>query len=331
MTFQDSWILLFLPLVIGFLLLAHRRRQNPALQFPTGEFLDPIPASWRVKLFRFLPLLRVLSVALVVLALGRPQWVLQERKTFREGVDILLALDVSGSMLAEDFQVGVKRESRLDAVKRVVSEFVRGRPEDRMGLIAFAAHAYPLCPLTRDHEWLLGTLEGVHVGMIQDNTALGSGLSSALNRLKETPAKGKVVVLLTDGRNNAGKVSPLVAAAAARALNVTVHTVGAGSQGPVPYPMKDPLGGRIYKNMKLDIDEEVLKAIASQTGGRYFRATDMDKLKETFKEIDRLEKTPLEEKVYHERQELFPLFLIPGLILLTLEMILRHSIFRTIP
>jgi Ca-activated chloride channel family protein len=169
------------------------------------------------------------------------------------------------------------------------------------------------------------------VGLIEDNTALGSGLSSALNRLKETPAKGKVVVLLTDGRNNTGKISPLAAAAAARALNITVHTVGSGSQGLVPYPVKDPLGGKIYKTMKLDIDEEVLKAIASQTGGRYFRAVDMDTLKETFKEIDRLEKTPLEEKVYQERQELFSLFLIPGLILLILEMILRNSIFRTVP
>ena len=331
MSFHDPWFLFLIPVAAGLLWLSHRRKKSPGVRFSSGELLRGLHESIRIKLSRNIILLRIFSSLLIVLALARPQTLIEESTRKAGGIDIILAVDVSTSMLAEDFEIGLKRMNRIEAVKGVIKDFVRGRKDDRIGMVVFAARAYPLCPLTRDHEWLLQNLDRAESGMLDDGTALGSGLSSALNRLRYTPAKGKVIILLTDGRNNAGKIDPLAAAAAARALKIKVYTIGAGSKGPAPYPLKDPFGRTIYKPLHLEVDENTLKLIALQTEARYFRATDTTALREIFKEIDRLERTPVEEKVYYARAELFHFFLVPGMVLLFLEFIFRNSFLRKIP
>jgi Ca-activated chloride channel family protein len=270
-------------------------------------------------------------VFLIIFALARPQSPLEESKIQTKGIDIVLALDVSTSMLAEDFTLGGKRQNRLAVVKDVVKDFIKGRQNDRIGMVAFAARAYTVCPLTLDYGWLFENLERVKIGMVEDGTAIGSGLSSALNRLQDTRAKSKVIILLTEGRNNAGKISPLTAAEAAKALKVKVYTIGAGTRGLAPYPVKDFFGNKIYQPIKIDLDEETLTRIALKTEAKYFRATDTKSLREIYKEIDKLEKTPIEEKGYLEYKELFSTFLISGLGLLFLEIILNNTILRKIP
>lgn len=296
MSFKNPSFLILLPMVWGLLIWGSRKAKIPGLRFSSGELLKGVPESLRVKLSKRTILMRILTSTLVLFALARPQWITEETTIQTEGVDIIFAVDVSTSMLAEDFQMGTKRVNRLEAVKEVIKEFIRGRKSDRMGMVAFAARAYPVSPLTRDYDWLLENLERVNVGMIEDNTALGSGLSSALIRLKDTPSKEKVVILLTDGRNNAGMISPTTAASVARALKIRIYTIGAGSKGPAPYPVKDPFGNTIYKPIPLDIDEETLKNIALRTEARYFRATDITSLGEIFQEIDKLETTPLRKR-----------------------------------
>jgi Ca-activated chloride channel family protein len=256
---------------------------------------------------------------------------LQESSIETEGVDIVLAVDVSTTMLAEDFEAGVSRKSRVDAVKDVVREFISNRREDRIGIVAFAARAYTVSPLTLDYGWLLQNLERVKVGLIEDGTAIGSGISTALNRLKDTKAKSKVVILLTDGRNNAGKISPLTAAEAAAVLNIKVYTIGAGTKGFAPFPAKDMFGNKVYQQVKIEIDEELLKQIAGKTHAKYFRATDTKSLRDIYMEINKLEKSHIEEKGYVEYKELFHLFLIPGLALLFLEIVLNNTVLRRIP
>ncbi len=331
MSFKNPSFLILLPLVWGLLIWGSRKAKIPGLRFSSGELLAGVPESFRVKLSKRAILMRIVTSTLILFALARPQWTTEETAVQTEGVDMIFAVDVSTSMLAEDFQLGTKRVNRLEAVKKVVEEFIRGRKGDRIGMVAFAARAYPVSPLTRDYDWLLEHLERVNVGMIEDNTALGSGLSSALIRLRDTPSKEKAVILLTDGRNNAGTISPATAAAVARALKIRVYTIGAGSKGLAPYPVKDPFGNTMYKPIPLDIDEETLKSIALKTEAKYFRATDTTSLEEILHEIDKLETTPIEEKKYYQREELFHFFLIPGFILLFLEIILNNTLLRKIP
>jgi Ca-activated chloride channel family protein len=331
MKFQDPWLLLLIPVALGALLAARKRGRSPGLRFPDGLLLKGLPPSPRASVARWIVMLRALSLILILMALARPQQILEESKIRTEGIDIVLTVDVSSSMLAEDFNLGAARMSRIEAAKRVIKDFIRGRKNDRIGMVSFAAESFMVCPLTLDYDWLLAHLDRVQVGMIEDNTALGSGLASALNRLRGTGAKGKAVILLTDGRNNAGKISPEEAAAAARALKIKVYTIGLGSTGPAPYPVMDPFGKRNYRFLALDLDEALLKRIAGETEARYFRAVDLQALQGIFKEIDRLEKVPIEERVYRVKQERFPVFLIPGLMVLMLEMILRRTILRRIP
>jgi len=267
--------------------------------------------------------LRLLVFVFLALALVRFRLPIEESKIETEGIDIILALDTSTSMLAEDFTLHGKRANRLDVVKDVVENFIRGRKNDRIGIVAFAARAYTVCPLTLDYGWLLENLKRVKIGMIEDGTAIGSALSVALKRLENTRAKSKIIILLTDGINNAGKISPSMAAEAARALNIKVYTIGAGTKGMAPYPMKDFFGNIVYQPVKIDIDEECLKDIASKTGAKYFRATDTKSLKEIYSEIDRMEKSSIEEKGYMEYRELFPVFLSIALALLLLEVVLK--------
>ena len=331
MHFQNIWILLLLPIIAAVILYSKKGERYPALRFSTGRLLDGAGSTFKLKLHKGVIMVRLVVLFLIIAALSRPQLMLQESKIETEGIDIVLALDTSTSMLAEDFKLGGKRENRLEVVKNVVKDFIHNRHSDRIGIVAFASGAYSISPLTLDYGWLMQNLDRVKIGMIEDGTAIGSGIATALKRLKDTEAKGKVVILLTDGRNNAGKISPLTAAEAAGALNIKVYTIGAGSKGLAPYPAKDFFGNTVYKQVRIEIDEEILKKISEKTDARYFRATDTESLRNIYNEIDNLEKTPIEEKGYTEYRELFHLFLIPGLVLLILEVILKNTVLRRIP
>jgi len=276
-------------------------------------------------------LIRAVVVILVMLTLARLQSPIEQAERYTEGIDIVLALDCSTSMLAEDFKVGGQRMNRLDVIKDVVDDFINDRPNDRIAMVAFAARAYTVCPLTLDHSWLLKNLERVRIGMIEDGTAVGSAIATSLNRLKDSQTKEKIVIELTDGRNNVGDISPVTAAEAAKALGIKVYTIGAGSKGVVPYPVKDFFGNKTYQGIEIDLDEDTLMKIASETDAKYFRATDTESLKNIYKEIDKMEKTPMKEKGYVEYKELFPIFLIPAIFLLFIEIILDNTIFRKIP
>jgi Ca-activated chloride channel family protein len=332
MHFNNPWAFVFIPVVISFIIFSVLRKQDlPSLRYSSGELVRDLKPTLKITLYKGMILLRIAALFFLVTALSRPQQMLEESKIVSEGIDIVLALDTSTSMLAEDFKLEEQRANRLDVVKNVVSKFISNRHSDRIGIVAFASRAYTVSPLTLDYGWLMQNLDRVTIGMIEDGTAIGSGMSSALNRLKDTEAKEKVIILLTDGRNNAGKISPLTAAEAAEALNIKIYTIGAGTKGLAPYPAEDFFGNRVYRQVKIEIDEKSLRKIARKTGARYFRATDTDSLRKIYEEIDELEKTPIEEKGYTEYRELFHLFLIPGLLLLIIEIILRNTLLRRIP
>jgi Ca-activated chloride channel family protein len=248
-----------------------------------------------------------------------------------EGIDIMLAVDLSSSMLAEDFQLDGDRATRLEAVKSVVREFLEKRPNDRVGLVLFASRPYTQSPLTLDHGWLLANLDRAHIGMIEDGTAVGSALASAVGRLQGSEAKRKIVILLTDGQSNAGKVPPLTAAESAKALGYRVYTIGAGTRGTAPYPQIDPFGRKVYVNMPVDVDEETLQRIADETGGRYFRATDTESLRKIYADIDQLETTSLEGLQYLDYDELYVWLVLAAVVLLAGEAVLAQTWLRVLP
>ena len=331
MEFKDPWILIFIPLIALVLFWVKRREESPAIRFSSSILFAGLNQTWKTR-FKTLPfVLRLVVGSLFIFALAGPRVVLEESKNFSEGIDIVLTIDASGSMAAEDFTINGRRFNRLYVIKEVVKEFVESRKTDRLGLVAFGALAYTICPLTLDHPWLLENLDRIELGLIQDGTAIGSGISSALNRLKNSSAKSKVIILFTDGVNNAGTIDPITAAKAAQALGIKIYTIGAGSKGLVPFPVIDIWGRKVYENYKVDLDEDTLKKIAEITGGSYFRATDTESLRQIYKEIDRLEKVKFEEVGYKEYKELFSVFLLMALGLLTVEIILAKSIFLQIP
>jgi Ca-activated chloride channel family protein len=327
---HDPWALLLLAL-IPLLLRARRRQAPPALRYPLLDAVRTVGPGRRVRWRWVLPALRVAAVALLVIALARPQLGKAATQVFTEGIDIMLAVDISGSMLAEDFQVDGQRVNRLDAVKSVVRKFLEHRPGDRVGLVLFAARPYTQSPLTLDHGWLMKNLERAHVGLIEDGTAVGSGLATAVNRLEASEAKSKIVILLTDGQNNAGKIPPMTAAETAKTLGYRVYTIGAGTRGSAPFPQVDAFGRRVYVSMPVDIDEDTLSRVAELTGGRYFRATDTPSLQQIYDEIDRLEKSPQEGLQYLEYHELYVWLALPALLLLASEAILAHTWLRVLP
>ncbi|MEA3328969.1 MAG: VWA domain-containing protein [Candidatus Omnitrophota bacterium] len=331
MSFQDPLFLLLIPLVLAGAYCLRKRKIKASLTFPADRLLEHVRPSLKVLLSKNIYLLRIIALCLIAVALARPQSPLEGSKIQTEGIDIVLALDVSTSMRALDFTLNGKRVNRLDAVKDVVQSFIRGRENDRIGLIGFAAQAYTVSPLTLDYSWLLGNLERVQIGMIEDGTAIGLGLASGLNRLKDTKAKSKVIILLTDGRNNAGDISPSLASETAKSLGIKVYTIGAGTKGLAPYPVRDFFKNKVYRSIKIDIDEDVLRDIAAKTGAKYFRATDTKSLREIYSEIDKMEKTPMEEKGYLEYKELFTVFLSIALALIMLEVGLSNTILRRIP
>jgi Ca-activated chloride channel family protein len=331
MRLASPWFLLLIALLPllwrGVLLPSHRA----ALRYPTLSILQRISASGAGRRRIVLPVLRTVALALVILAIARPQAGSTLAKVHREGVDVVLAVDVSGSMLAEDFTLGEERASRLNVVKSVVDEFVAARPQDRIGLVLFAARAYTQCPLTLDHGWLRQNLERAKVGMIEDGTAVGAGIATSVNRLRASTAKSKFVILLTDGQQNAGSIAPRTAAEAAAALGIKVYTVGAGTRGMAPYPATNLFGNKVYRPMSVDIDEEALKQVAEITKARYFRATDTDRLREIYGEIDRAEKTEFEAPEFSDYRELYAYLLWPALFLFLLELGLSETALRKLP
>lgn len=333
MSFQAPYWLLLLLLVVPWHFF--HRHPTPGLGFTHAARIAALPDTRRTRIARLLPWLHLLVPVLAILALARPQWLEQESKVRSLGVDLVIALDLSTSMLAEDLRASPPRKNRLVMAREVLGRFLAGRPGDRIGLIAFAARPYPASPLTLDHAWLRDTVARLETGAIEDGTALGDALLAAVNRLRNSPARGGgragAVILMTDGRNNAGVNEPRLAAAAARALGIRVHAIGIGARGPVVMPMADPLGGTVYRRVPADLDEPTLRDIAVSTGGGYFRADDPDMLAQVFREIDRLEKQPLETTVRDTRRELFPLPLLAALAIAFAERVLRATWLRGLP
>ncbi|MDO8603195.1 MAG: VWA domain-containing protein [Candidatus Omnitrophota bacterium] len=286
-----------------------------------------IKPGFRVK-YRYTPMiLRMAVVFIFILALARPQAGQREEEIITEGIDIMLTLDISGSMKAEDFAP----QNRLGAAKEVLKEFIKSRRNDRIGMVVFSRYSFTQCPLTLDYSTLLELLDKVNIGMIEDGTAIGMAITNAVNRLRDSTVKSKTIILLTDGINNAGKIDPLTAAKAARALGIKIYTIGAGKPGGAMYPIEDPIFGKRYVHMDTEIDEELLKDIADETGGLYFRAKDKEGLTEIYNTIGRLEKTKIETKEFANYTELAGLFILPGFIMILSEILLAHTLFAKIP
>ena len=330
--FQHWWFLfalLLLPLVA---LLRGRRGARPAFVYSSVTLLKGISKASRSRAGAFLHALRWLALACLIVALARPQKSRTDTSVRASGVDIVIALDLSGSMESEDFQIKGQRVNRLVVAKDTISKFVEKRRNDRIGLVAFAGRAYIAAPLTLDHDFLQSNLQRLNLHTIEDGTAIGSGLSAAINRLRDIRSKSKIVILMTDGQNNAGNVPPLTAAEAAKALGIKVYTIGVGIRGMAPFPQITPFGQKVYTQVKVDIDEETLTAVAEKTGGKYFRADSTDTLRKIYDEIDQFEKTEAVVKKFVQREELFRWWgAIPGLFLLLVEVLLANTIWRRLP
>lgn len=331
MRFASPWWLLLLLALPVCAWLKGRHGPRPAFVYSSVQLVRGILGLTRSRAGSLLLQLRWLVLALFVVGLARPQLGEGETRVRASGIDIVVALDLSGSMAAEDFELRGRRVNRLDIAKDVLEEFVGKRPNDRIGLVAFAGRAYIASPLTLDHDFLLANIARLRLGTLEDGTAIGSALTAALNRLREIQAASKIVILMTDGQNNAGKVPPLTAAEAAQTLGVKVYTIGVGTRGVAPFPTTDPFGRKVYVNQPVDIDEDTLTQIVERTGGRYYRADSTDTLRRIYGEIDRMEKTEVEVKMYQRYRELFPWIVLPGLSLLLLEVILANTVWRTLP
>ena len=329
--FKYPYILLFIFLIPVVIFILLNRKTDPTFAFSSRELVDGLKQTMRARLARLPLYLRAMALVFLILAFARPQSVLEGTKTISEGVDIVLALDTSTSMLAEDFTLRGARVNRFDVVREVVKEFIQKRKDDRIGMVAFAARAYTVCPLTSDYQWLNENIDRVSVAMIEDGTAIGSAIASSAGRLRTSKTKSKIVILLTDGVNNAGSISPVMAAEAARALGIKIYTICVGRKGLSPYPFRDPYGRKVYQNIPIEIDEDVLKRIANITGGKYYLASDSETLRKIYDDINKLEKSTIEHFGYREYSELFYYFLIPGLILILLEILLANTIFMRVP
>jgi len=330
MRFEDPWVLAFLAVIPFMLLYGWRQIGNAHIRFSSLAVLSKLPQPASVSLRRVVPLLRCLAVALIILALARPQSGVKSVEVKNTGVDIMLCLDSSGSMRALDFETDGKRDTRMAAVKSVVSEFVRGREHDRIGMVVFGEEAFTQCPLTLDYGVLLSLLDTLEVGMAGDATAIGTALGVCVKRFKDIESASRVVILLTDGVNTAGTITPLTAARLAQSFGIKVYTIGVGSEGKAPFQV-DSLFGKQYVYVEAELDEDTLRHIARLTGGQYFRATDTEALREIYQQIDAMEKTEVEVKEYTEYNELFLWFLLPALFLLLLEIGLANTRFMKIP
>ncbi|WP_462281353.1 vWA domain-containing protein [Salinivirga cyanobacteriivorans] len=316
-------LLLLIPMAAWYIF--RRKKQNATLRVSSlSAFKQPYN---RIKEWarHSLPVLRMITIIAVILIIARPQSTDNWEKQTTEGIDIIMALDVSSSMLARDL-----RPDRLDAAKDVAMQFINGRPNDRIGLTIFSGEAFTQCPLTTDHATLLNLFKDVKSGMIEDGTAIGLGLATSINRLRESNADSKVIILLTDGVNNRGEIDPVTAAELANTFGIRVYTIGVGSRGTAPYPVQTPFGTQ-YKQMEVEIDEATLQEMAQMTDGKYFRATSNSALKEIYDQIDQMEKTRIETKSFAKKQEEYIWFAIIAAIALLTEAVLRATIFRTMP
>jgi Ca-activated chloride channel homolog len=322
------WALGLLPLVM---LWRGRRGPVAAVQYSDVGLARAVARRSRSRIGNWVWLWAVFAAVLMIVGLARPQRGHSRTEVTANGIDIVLGLDVSGSMQALDFLVDNQRVNRIEVVKSVVGKFIDERPNDRIGLIAFAGAAYLVSPITLDHDWLQQNLERVAIGGVDDGTAIGSAIAAAVNRLRTTPAKSKVVILLTDGMNNTGKISPLAAAEAAKALGVKIYTIGVGVRGKAPVPVRDEAGNMRLIMAQVDVDEKTLQTVADQTGGKFYRATDTDSLKKIYEQINRLETTAQTVQKFEHYDELYPWALIPALAIIGVGFILQQTRYRSLP
>lgn len=318
------WLLLLIPVAVGWYWYKLRHYSVPLQMSSTAVFKQFAP-GWKHYARYGLFGLRMLTVGLLILALARPQTNLNRQDISVEGIDIMLAMDISSSMLAEDL-----RPNRLEAAKDVAIEFISSRPDDRIGLVVFSGESFTQCPLTSNHAQLINLYKDINFGLIDDGTAIGDGLATAVNRLKESKAKSKVIILLTDGVNNMGSIDPQSAAEIADLYGIRIYTIGVGTIGTALFPVRTQLGMQ-YQRMEVRIDEALLQKMSALTNGKYFRATNKQKLQEVYKEIDRLEKSKIDVTEFSRKKEEFLPFVLLALVLLTLEFIIRFAALKLVP
>jgi len=326
-TFKYSFILYFLAIIpiMMFWYWKRNKKMTPDITFSSLKIFNEIKPTIKEKLVHLPFVLRSIAVALLIIALARPQSFATGENVYTEGIDIAVVLDISGSMLAEDF-----KPNRLEAAKDVIDEFIAGRTSDKIGLVVFSGKSFTQCPLTIDYSVLRNLLSEIKSGMIEDGTAIGLAIANGVNRLKDSKAKSKILILLTDGVNNAGEIDPITAANIAQTFGIRIYTVGVGTRGNAPYPFQTPFGVQ-YQMVPVEIDEAILQQVADITDGHYFRATDNKKLEEIYKEIDKMEKTRVEITSYRNAKELFYNWALAGLLLLFTEIVLSRTYLRRLP
>lgn len=325
--FLYPWVLFALLLVpiLTFIYFYRIRRNQASIKISDSKIFSQVGSSIRTRLFHLPFILKMLSLILLIIALARPQSYSTGTNVNTEGIDIAIVLDISGSMLAEDF-----KPNRLEAAKRITDKFIEGRISDRIGLVIFSRVAFTQCPLTIDYSVLRNLLKDIRSGMLEDGTAIGNAIANGVNRLKNSDSKSKVMILLTDGVNNAGEIDPLSASEIAKAYGIRIYSIGVGTRGEAPYPVQTPFGIR-YQMVPVEIDEVLLKKISENTGGQYFRATNNKALEEIYKKIDSMEKSKVEITSYRTAAELYSYLMLPAIILFLLDFILGRTIFRKLP
>ncbi len=324
--FAEPWflyLLIIVPVIIAFYIFK-QQKVTASIRMPGIHSFAQAGTTFRHYLRHIMFGARVLAVTILIIILARPQRTDKFQDISTEGIDIVLAQDISGSMLARDF-----KPDRLEAAKNIATEFISGRPYDRIGLVVFSGESFTQCPLTTDHAVLINLLREIQSGMIEDGTAIGMGLATAVNRIKDSQAKSKVIILLTDGVNNKGEVAPATAAGIAKTFGIRVYTIGVGTQGMAPYPVQTPYGMQ-YQDMPVEIDEGILKEIAQTTGGKYFRATDNNKLMQVYNEIDKLEKSKIDVRQFTKKEEMYLTPAIIAFILILLEILTRNTVFKNL-
>ena len=329
MRFANPLFLILLgivPLLVWYYFNRSKGRESSIIFSDISVFKD-IGPGFRAR-YRHVPvILRITAIVIFILAMARPQAGEREEEIITEGIDIMLTLDISGSMKAEDF----KPQNRLGAAKEVIENFIKSRRNDRIGLVIFARHSLTQCPLTLDYGVLKDLLDNIEIGMIEDGTAIGTAIANSVNRLRVSEAKSKVIILLTDGINNAGKIDPVTAAKTASLLGIKIYTIAAGRPGEALYPIEDPIFGKRYVQMDTQIDEGLLKEIADETGGMYFRAKDEKALEEIYETVGKLEKARIETKEYADYTELAGIFMLPAFVIFMMEIVLSNTVFRKLP
>ncbi len=325
-TFAEPYLLWFLVIVPGMIAfyVIKQHKSTASLRMPGLRQFAGAGTTFRHYLRHFLFAFRASAVVLLIIVLARPQSSESFQDVSSEGINIILTIDISGSMLARDFN-----PNRLEAAKNVATEFISGRPYDRIGLVVFSGESFTQCPLTTDHAALINLLREIHSGMIEDGTAIGMGLATSISRIKDSEGNSKVIILLTDGINNMGEIAPSTAADIAKTFGIRVYTIGVGTQGMAPYPVQTPFGTQ-YQDMPVEIDEGILKDIATKTGGKYFRATDNNKLEDVYREIDKMEKSKIDVRQFSRKEEEFMLPALIAFFILVFELITRITLFKSL-